>query len=199
MTDILSPAGLDAVSGGPLLGPGRLVLVVGPSGAGKDTLLNGLRARLSARQDCVFARRLITRDTDGETEDHDSLGHDEYRQLSGSGEVALCWEAHGHGYVIPKSCDAHITAGRMVIANGSRRALPQALAKYDAVTVLLITAPKDVLAQRLAARGRESEEEIRRRLDRSDLEVSGVPHVVRIENTGTVDQGVDAIMAALGL
>ncbi|WP_417692109.1 phosphonate metabolism protein/1,5-bisphosphokinase (PRPP-forming) PhnN [Roseibium sp.] len=203
MSDTLTPT--PASDGQPLevtsepLGPGRLVLVVGPSGAGKDTLLNGVRAAIGTRDTCVFARRMITRETDGETEDHICLSQEEFSQLKTTGAVGLLWEAHGLGYVIPQAYDDRIRAGHMVIANGSRRALPQALAKYQSVTVLLITAPVDVLATRLAARGRETREEIKRRLARANLEVSGIDNVIRIENTGSVEEGVMKVLAALDL
>lgn len=176
-----------------------MVLVVGPSGAGKDTLLDALKDRLQSRADIHFARRAITREADVNAEDHDTLSKADFERLTGAGEVALSWEAHGLGYVIPETCDDAIRAGDTVIANGSRKVLHKSAGKYENAIVLLITAPVEVLAERLAARGRESREDILRRLERADLEPDDVPNLIRIENTGTIDEGVGAMLRALGL
>ncbi|POF32729.1 phosphonate metabolism protein/1,5-bisphosphokinase (PRPP-forming) PhnN [Roseibium marinum] len=181
----------------PKLGPGRMVLVVGPSGAGKDTLMAALKARLRGRSDVQFARRAITRQADADAEDHDTLDRAGFERLVATGEVALAWEAHGLGYVIPKACDEIIRTGGTVIANGSRRVLKQAERKYENAVVLLITAPVEILAERLAARGRETRQEIRKRLERADLEPENVANLIRIENTGTVEGAVERMMAAL--
>ncbi len=192
------PEGMECTAGSKL-GPGRLVLVVGPSGAGKDTLLDALRARLRDRKDVHFARRAITRASDKAAEDHDTISRDAFDAMVSAGDVALAWSAHDLGYIIPASCDEIIHDGGMVIANGSRRAVPDALAKYENVSVLLITAPVEVLAERLASRGRETQAEIKKRLQQADLEVSGVDGVVRIENTGTIEDSVLLILSQLGL
>ncbi|WP_297584778.1 phosphonate metabolism protein/1,5-bisphosphokinase (PRPP-forming) PhnN [Roseibium sp.] len=184
---------------GKKLGPGRMVLVVGPSGAGKDTLLTALQDSLKDRSGVHFARRAITRQSDPNAEDHDTLSRAEFDDLIQAGEIALAWEAHGLGYVIPKTYDDVVCAGDTVIANGSRKVLLQSAEKYQTAIVLLITAPVEVLAERLAARGRESLEDIRGRLQRADLEPDHVPNLIRIENTGTIDDGVAAMLAALEL
>ncbi|MET1416051.1 phosphonate metabolism protein/1,5-bisphosphokinase (PRPP-forming) PhnN [Roseibium sp. HPY-6] len=181
------------------IGPGRMVLVVGPSGAGKDTLMSALQLKLAERTEVLFARRAITRRADPNAEDHATLTREEFDRLVERGETALSWEAHGLGYVIPKTYDDHIKAGSTVIANGSRRVLAHASEKYQTAVVLLITAPVEVLAERLAARGRESRDDIEQRLRRADLEPQDVPNLYRIENTGTVEQGVAAMIRALDL
>ncbi|MBG6207526.1 ribose 1,5-bisphosphokinase [Labrenzia sp. EL_126] len=183
----------------PKLGPGRMVLLVGPSGAGKDTLMSALREKLEGHANIHFARRAITREADTGAEDHETLTRPQFDRLVSHEETALSWEAHGLGYVIPKVYDAHISAGDTVIANGSRRILQRAADKYETAIVLLITAPVAVLAERLAARGRESRQDIERRLQRADLEPENVPNLVRIENTGPVENSVSRMMVALSL
>jgi ribose 1,5-bisphosphokinase len=179
------------------LGPGRLVLVVGPSGAGKDTLMNALRQRLAGDGKVLFAKRRITRPADGATETHEPITEKDYDSALASGAYALAWRAHGLGYVLPPDVDDFIRAGGTVVANGSRQALPNAFEKYADPLVLLITAPKAVLAERLAARGRETRASIEKRLERANIDMPGVPHLVRIENTGTIDAGVDKMVAAI--
>lgn len=179
------------------LGPGTLVLVVGPSGAGKDTLLTALKERLQGNDEVVFARRAITREADENSEDHATLSMDAFSDLVVRGDVALSWEAHGLGYVLPKEYDADIEAGRTVIANGSRRALQKAQDKYSHFKVMLITAPIPVLAERLAARGRETVAEIEQRLSHADMSIDQQFDLVEIENTGPVEAGVDRILNAL--
>ncbi|WP_209015872.1 phosphonate metabolism protein/1,5-bisphosphokinase (PRPP-forming) PhnN [Roseibium sp. RKSG952] len=180
-------------------GPGRLVLIVGPSGAGKDTLIAGLKADLAGRSDIHFARRQVTRPADADSEDHDTLSEDAYAAVTTNGNCALFWRAHGLGYVLPQTCDDVIRRGGTVIANGARRALHRAFEKYAHVDVVLITAPIPVLAERLAARGRESKAQIEARLTHADLEPQNVPGLIRIENTGTIKEGVAAMRAALSL
>ncbi len=139
---------------------GRLILVVGPSGAGKDTLLGFARDTLRGRDDIVFARRVITRPADA-TEDHEAVSEAEFS----SRDYLLSWQAHGLSYGIPAACEADLAAGRTVVANVSRRIIPAARARFNCV-VVEITAPPAVLAARLAARGRESAADIEARLAR---------------------------------
>lgn len=179
------------------LGPGRIVLVVGPSGAGKDTLMNALRHRLADDPRFRFARRRITRAADGATETHEPISETDFEAALASGAYALAWRAHGLGYILPPDVDDFIRSGDTVIANGSRQALQNAFDKYADPLVLLITAPKAVLAERLAGRGRETRESIEKRLERASIDMPGVPHLVRIENTGTVKAGVEKMIAAI--
>ncbi|MGO7947103.1 phosphonate metabolism protein/1,5-bisphosphokinase (PRPP-forming) PhnN, partial [Rhizobium ruizarguesonis] len=50
-----------------------MVVVVGPSGAGKDTLMNLAARRFKGRDDVHFVRRVITRQRDAGGEDHLSV------------------------------------------------------------------------------------------------------------------------------
>lgn len=161
--------------------------------------MSALKDHLKDRTGIHFARRAITRNADADAEDHDTLSRLEFDRLVSTERIALAWEAHGLGYVIPETYDDAIRAGDTVIANGSRRVLKQSAEKYQTAVVLLITAPIDILAERLAARGRETKDDIRKRLQRADLDPDNVPNLIRIENTGTVEDGIKTMMAALDL
>lgn len=135
---------------------------VGPSGAGKDSVIAALA---KARPDVVIARRIITRAADA--------GHEAHLAVS----------------------DAELAKGRTVIFNGSRRALPAIAAAYPHLRVLMVTAPADVLADRLQARGRENAEDIARRLRRADLKAPDGAEL--IVNDGPLEDAVAQVIALL--
>ncbi len=172
-----------------------LVLVVGPSGAGKDTLMAAARARLEGDARFRFVRRDITRPADAGGEDHRAVSPAEFAGIRAAGGYALAWEAHGLSYGIPADVAAHITGGGVAIANVSRGVLLEAASRFPTV-VLEITAPIAVLASRLAARGRESEADIAARLARAVPLPEGLD-VVTVMNDGPVEEGVADVLTVL--
>lgn len=176
------------------LGPGLLVLVVGPSGAGKDTLLAYARARLARRAGISFARRRITRPTDA-TEDHVSLDQSAFDMGVALGRFPLHWQANGLSYALGEEVAREIAAGRIVVANGSRAAVAEARARFERVKLVHVTAPTEVLAARIAARGRESAEEVLARLAREPA-LDGPPDL-RIFNVDGVDAAGERLAAFL--
>lgn len=167
------------------IGPGRLVLVVGPSGAGKDTLLGLVKTACADDRKIVFPRRLITRAASA-SEDNEEVSADAFQHALASGDYTMHWEAHGHRYALSRSIDDEIRAGRSVIANVSRTAISAARRNYLNVVVVLITAPPDVLAARLAARARASDGQLAQRLARTVDEITAVPDVT-IVNSGSAE------------
>jgi len=167
------------------IGPGRLVLVVGPSGAGKDTLLRLAQAACTDDQNVVFPRRVVTRESSA-AEDNIAMSPDEFRRGIDHGDFAVHWEAHGHSYALPLDIDDDIRAGRAVVANVSRTVIGALRQKYANVVVVAITAPPEVLAQRLAARARHSDGNIAERLTRNVDDASAQADVT-ILNAGSAE------------
>jgi len=167
------------------IGPGRLVLVVGPSGAGKDTLLRLAQAACADDQDVVFPRRVVTRASSAD-EDNIAVSPIEFARSRDHGEFAVHWDAHGHSYALPLEINDDIRAGRAVVANVSRTVIGALRRAYANVVVVAITAPPDVLAQRLAARARNSDGNIADRLARSVDDASANADVT-ILNAGSAD------------
>ena len=167
------------------IGPGRLILVVGPSGAGKDTLIGLARAACADNGNIVFPRRVVTREA-SPFEDNEQVSLDAFRQALAQGEFAMHWEAHGHCYALSSAIDDDIRAGRTVVANVSRTLVDAIRRAYADVSVVSITAPPEILAQRLSARARSSDGQIEHRLRRAVDGAAAVPDVT-IVNVGSVD------------
>jgi ribose 1,5-bisphosphokinase len=171
--------------GAPRIGPGVLVLVVGPSGAGKDTLIGMARALCGqeAQNDprTVFPRRIVTRPASA-AEDHDSVTPAQFELAAAQGAYAFWWEAHGLKYALPAAIDAELRAGRTVVCNVSRAIVAELRARYARVTVVLVTAPKELLVARLAGRGREGGGDVVERLSRGDSAVADLAPDLVIEN-----------------
>jgi ribose 1,5-bisphosphokinase len=167
-----------------MVGPGRFILVVGPSGAGKDTLIGLARAACAGDGNVVFPRRVVTREASA-FEENEQISLDAFRKARTRGDFAVHWEAHGHCYALPRAIDDDIRAGRTVVANVSRTVVDAIRRCYTDVTVVSITAPPDVLAKRLAARSRSSDGKIEHRLSRAVDDVASTP--VTIANVGRVE------------
>lgn len=177
-------------------GLGALVLVAGPSGAGKDTLLAAAKAALADDARFVFPRRVVTREAMAALEDHDTLDCDSFNAARRRGAFALDWEAHGLCYGVPVAVEAAMGEGRVVVVNISRRVIELALEKYPRCFVLLVTARPEVRAGRLAGRGRETAEEVAARLRREGAIPAGV-EAAKIDNSGSLEDGVARFVGAL--
>lgn len=167
------------------IGPGRLVLVVGPSGAGKDTLLRLAKAACVDNSNITFPRRLITREASA-SEDNEEVSAGSFQDALARNEFAIHWEAHGHCYALPRAIDDEIRAGRTVVANVSRTVIAAMRRRYADIAVVSITAPPNVLAERLAMRSRSSDGRIERRLHRTVEDAAAAPDVT-IVNTGSAE------------
>lgn len=176
---------------------GCFVAVVGPSGAGKDTIMDAARAALADDHRFHFVRRIITRPQMPGTEDHDSLTENAFVMAANDDAFALHWQAHGLSYGLPKSLNEEIAKGSVVIANVSRRVLGEIRSLYVSRFIVVISAKPEVLAERLAARGRESREEIIRRLSREVYFDDGAEDVFIIDNSGDVAIATDIFLKNL--
>jgi ribose 1,5-bisphosphokinase len=180
----------------PRIGPGALVVVVGPSGAGKDTLIALARAQCADDARIVFPRRIVTRPPSA-AEDHDSATPAQFDAAIGQGAYAFWWEAHGLKYALPAAIDTELRAGKTVACNVSRAVIRRLRARYARLKVVVVTAPKDVLLARLAARGREHGGDMAERLDRAEAAVDDFRPDIVIENIGDPQDGADRLAEVL--
>lgn len=173
---------------------GRVFAVVGPSGAGKDTLISGA---VAADPRLHWARRVVTRVPLPGDEPSEATDAAEFAARLAAGDFALHWQAHGLDYGIPEAEFAGLSLGRDVVFNGSRAALPQAVSRFPGLAVLVIAAPEQVLANRIDARGRETGPARHARLARQVPDLpAGLRHW-RIVNDSTPEAGIARFLAAL--
>ncbi|MCO5733235.1 phosphonate metabolism protein/1,5-bisphosphokinase (PRPP-forming) PhnN [Rhizobium sp. SSA_523] len=177
---------------------GIMVVVVGPSGAGKDTLIDAIRLPMSGRPDVHFVKRAITRAAEAGGEDHAAVSQAEFEALRRAGRFCVDWQAHGLHYGIPREVRTRLAEGGIAIANGSRSALPRFAAAFPRLTIIHVTAKPDVLAARLRNRGREDGEDIAARMRRSDA--FAIPEgyqSITIDNSGDIDEAARQLLVFL--
>ncbi|MBV9248338.1 MAG: phosphonate metabolism protein/1,5-bisphosphokinase (PRPP-forming) PhnN [Acetobacteraceae bacterium] len=168
-----------------------LVLVVGPSGAGKDTLIEAARRKLEGDRRWRFVRRVITRAASSGGEAHEAVTEAEFAQRA----FALQWEAHSLSYGIPADVAQDVAHGIVAVANVSRAVVADAAQRFS-VRVVEVTAPPHLRAKRLETRGREPSEQLASRLRRSVPLPLGV-WTTTVMNDGSVEEGAARFLAAL--
>jgi thymidine phosphorylase len=176
---------------------GIFFFVVGPSGAGKDSLIEGARAHLGDTGGYVFARRTITRPTGAPGEDHNGVSEAQFRSSVIAGEFLITWDAHGLSYGLPVDLLAALNDGCNVIANGSRKMIRELARRVPRLIVVEVTASTDVLAARILARGRETALEARARVMRQVEPLPVDIETIRVNNDGALEQGINAFVRAL--
>ena len=170
---------------------GRLFLLVGPSGVGKDSVLNALRDRAPAG--LHFVQRVITRPRTDDSEDFESLAPEDFDPA----DFILSWPAHGLHYGLRHRSFEPLARGDNVILNASRKAIPAFEDRFDPVTVISLTTPPEILTQRLKKRGRETPEDISNRLLRTvPIQTHRAP-IVTIDNSGALSDTVDQLAKAV--
>ena len=176
---------------------GSLVYVMGPSGAGKDSVLERARALLPPGAPVVFAHRYITRPAEAGGENHVALTRAEFATRRAYGLFAYHWNAHGNDYGVGREIHDWRAAGLTVVVSGSRDHFLRTGGLDSQARPVLITAPVERLRQRLAGRGRESAVEAAERLERADAYEINDPRLVTIANDATIDDAASAFVRLL--
>lgn len=174
---------------------GKLLYLVGASGSGKDSLLEGCRQRLQSEHGCFVAHRYITRAANIGGENHIHLSAEEFDMRASMGMFAMQWYSHGYSYGIGSEIDNWLAKGVNVVINGSREYLRIAMHSYPNLIPVLVEVDDETLHQRLLKRGREGEIEILQRLERHRQIVDSLPaNIMRIDNNTDLKHGVDALL-----
>jgi ribose 1,5-bisphosphokinase len=176
----------------------RLIYVMGPSGAGKDSLLDWLKNRLMPQSPIHFAKRTIDRPVQAQGEQHESVDSATFERLQKEKSFAMHWLANGRQYGVRHSELEPLQQQQWLLVNGSRAYLPEALRQFDGLSVLHIIASADILRARLLARQRETPEVVEARVQRAVAFI--VPpscHCVSVLNDSSLDDAGAVLVSAL--
>jgi len=175
----------------------RLVYVMGPSGAGKDSVLGYARRELGGRYPIAFAHRYITRPAGADIENYIALSPSEFELRRSRRLFAFDWEAYGWRYGIGQEIELWRRAGLTVVIDGSRQHFSEHRTALSDALPVLITAAPDILRQRLIARGREDMAAIDRRLGRARDYAPFAGDLVTIDNSGAIENAGATLVALL--
>lgn len=170
----------------------RLVYFMGPSGAGKDSLMQWLAQHPRPGQRLHVARRIVTRPAP----DDEATDPTTFERLREKGALAMHWSANGWHYGVRREHLEPLYQGSWVLVSGSRAHWPTAQSQYPGLTGVYVHAPAEVLLQRIRARGRETEDEVRARIERA----AALPEpegVVRVCNDGQLAEAGEALRSVL--
>jgi ribose 1,5-bisphosphokinase len=187
---------------------GTLIYLMGPSGAGKDSLLDYARAHLPMSRannwqtpedrrtrKVVFVRRHITRPAAAWGERHCPLSPEAFQQRLCRGEFALHWESHGLRYGISREIDTRLAEGAVVLVNGSRAYLSEALFLYPDLLPILVFVRPDALRSRLEWRGRENAASIDERLAGAAMPLPDISGLVVLDNSGPLEEAGNRLLS----
>jgi guanylate kinase len=156
-------------------GPGLLLVLSAPSGAGKTTLAHRFRA---SHPDAVFSISATTRPPRGAERDgvdYHFVTPGRFRELVAQGAFAEWADVHGQLYgTLRETVDGALRAGRIALFDIDVQGGEQIEAAWprDTATVLVLTPRVEELERRLRGRSTDSEATIRRRLDAARAEVA---------------------------
>jgi ribose 1,5-bisphosphokinase len=171
---------------------GAFVGVVGPSGAGKDSVMAGAKALLHYQPSIIFPQRIVTRAPDA-AEGNVEMSQREFDLVDASGGFALAWMAHKLSYAVPVEADAYVAQGCIVVVNISRSVVPALRRRYTRGLVAFIDAPAHIRRARICQRGREESGAVDERLAREVASFLPADADVLIDNSGSVEHAARAL------
>jgi guanylate kinase len=185
--------------------PGKLVVISGPSGVGKTTLLRRLLAGLPTLVPSVSATTRPPRAGEHDGVDYHFIQLDEFERRRAVGEFLECCQVYGrqHWYgTLVDEVAPRLAAGKWVVLEIDVEGTLSILARYpQAITIFVEPAHPDQLLERLKARGTESPDAMARRLEvaRRELhEAHRYKHRVVNEDVEHALAEIERVLAAEG-
>jgi len=173
---------------------GNLILVVGNSGSGKDSIIQGALERIPNQyKKPIVPKRYITRPS-SKTEKNISITPKQFKKMVKENKFALKWHIYGLYYGIPISVEEALKNGDTVVINVSRKIIKKAKKKYPNVKVVFIKVPLEITIERLKQRQRESKKGIKKRIKRAKkFQVFSHADYI-VDNSGKLEDAVNQFL-----
>jgi ribose 1,5-bisphosphokinase len=177
--------------------PGFLILVVGNSGSGKDSIINGVIEKYTEDTRKIhLVQRYITRPP-SETEKNLTISPIKFKEMGKRGQFALKWHIYGLDYGVPIEIDKWLEAGDIVLVNVSRTIVKETQKKYKNVKTIFIDVPFEIILKRLRERGREDEKKLAERIERARKNQSFPNADFVIDNSTDLENAINQFLEYL--
>ncbi|MHA1669375.1 MAG: phosphonate metabolism protein/1,5-bisphosphokinase (PRPP-forming) PhnN [Promethearchaeota archaeon] len=177
--------------------PGWLILVVGNSGSGKDSIMKGVKEKFLPELKSLFlAQRFITRPS-SETENNIAVSPEEFKKMSSQGKFALKWHIYELDYGIPIEIDEWMKKGHTVLVNVSRSIVKKARDIYQNIKVVFVEVPFEITLKRLKERARESGKRLEERIQRAKENQTYPNADFVVDNSGELEIAIDQFLSYL--
>ena len=181
---------------------GKLIIISGPSGVGKTTVLKQLFAKCSLPlEPSVSATTRPQRPGEVDGQSYHFLAPDDFERRREAGAFLECIEVFGRGHwygTLREPVQTGMTAGKWIVLEIDVEGADEVLKHYpDAITIFVHPGSIEELERRLRGRGTETEEALARRLEVASRELDAADRYRHSVVNQTIDQTVDDICQLL--
>ena len=177
--------------------PGFLILVIGNSGSGKDSIIKGAVEKYSRDKPRIhLVQRYITRPP-SETENNIPITLNEFKTMEQDNQFALKWNIYGLYYGVSIEIDDWLKGGDLVLVNVSRTIVKNVRRIYKNVKVVFIQVPLEVSVERLNRRARENQKRVEERIERARKNQTFPNADFIVDNSGLLDDAINQFLEYL--
>lgn len=176
---------------------GLVVVLSGPSGVGKDSILNEFLQICPDVSKCVTYTTRSKRHVEMDTQDYNFVSVTRFKDMIEAGEFLEWAKVHGNMYGTPRSCVDEIvkSGGDIVLKIDVQGGIAVKQQIPAAVMIFLAPPSVDELKRRLISRLTEREEEVLGRLKNAEEELRHIPKYEYLIINDTIRQAAEELRA----